>query len=117
MDLGREVLESRCDVDARLKRGTEQREEHLFPDGEGGNVCWSDGGETCRGSPRSAAVLWKIETRWSRFPLVWMGERGAGAVFLGGHPEGRRCLEVRVGTRGPTVRTKSMGEEMVGRTT
>jgi len=46
-------------------------------------VMW---GKPTAGSPGSAAVLWKIETRWSRFPVVGRGERGAGVVFLGGPP-------------------------------
>jgi len=28
------------------------------------------GEKPAAGRPRSAAVLWKIETRWSRFPVV-----------------------------------------------
>ena len=38
------------------------------------------GGKHAAGSPRSAAVWWKIETRWSRFQMVGRGERGAGVV-------------------------------------
>ena len=44
------------------------------------------GGKPVAGSPRSAAVWWKIETRWSRFPVVGRGERGAGVAFLEGPP-------------------------------
>jgi len=44
------------------------------------------GGKPAVGSHRSAAVLWKIETRWARFPVAGRGERGAGVVFLGGPP-------------------------------
>ena len=44
------------------------------------------GGKPAAASPRSAAVSWKIETRWSRFPVVGMGERGAGLAFLEGPP-------------------------------
>jgi len=35
------------------------------------------GGKPAAGSPRSAAVWWKIETRWSRFPV-----RGGGREAL-----------------------------------
>jgi len=44
------------------------------------------GGNPAAGSPRSAAVGWKIETRWSRFPVVGRGERGAGKPILEGPP-------------------------------
>jgi len=44
------------------------------------------GGKLAAGSPRSAAVWWKIETRWSRFAVVGRGERGAGVAFLEGPP-------------------------------
>jgi len=44
------------------------------------------GGNPEAGSPRSAVVLWKIETRWLRFPVAVRGESGAGVVFLGGPP-------------------------------
>ena len=44
------------------------------------------GGKPAAGSPWSAAVWWKIETRWSRFPVVGRGERGAGVWFLEGLP-------------------------------
>jgi len=44
------------------------------------------GGKPAAGSPRSAAVLWKSETRWSRFPVAGRGESGAGVAFLGGPP-------------------------------
>jgi len=44
------------------------------------------GGKPAAGSPRLAAVWWKIETRWSRFLVVGRGERGAGVVFLEGPP-------------------------------
>jgi len=44
------------------------------------------GGKPAAGSPRSVAVWWKIETRWSRFPVVGRGERGAGLGFLEGPP-------------------------------
>jgi len=30
-----------------LERGAEERDKHLFSDGEGEDVCWSDGRETC----------------------------------------------------------------------
>ena len=42
------------------------------------------GGKPAAGSPRSAAVLCKIETRWSRFLMPGRGEVGAGVVFLRG---------------------------------
>jgi len=47
----REILETSCYVDAGLKRGAKQREEHLFTDREGGDVRRGNGGETCGGEP------------------------------------------------------------------
>jgi len=44
------------------------------------------GGKPAAGSPRSAAVWWEIETRWSRFPAVRRGEKGAAVAFLEGLP-------------------------------
>jgi len=44
------------------------------------------GGKPAAGSPRSAAVWWKSESRWSRFPVVGRGERGAGVPILEGPP-------------------------------
>jgi len=44
------------------------------------------GEKPAAGSPRSAAVWWKIETRWWKFPVVGMGERGTGVGFLEGPP-------------------------------
>jgi len=44
------------------------------------------GGKLAAGSHRSAAVWWKIETRWWRFPVVGRGETGAGVGFLEGPP-------------------------------
>jgi len=49
------------------------------------------GGKPAAGSPRSAAVWWKIETRWSRFPVVGRGESGAGVPILEG-PPGREAM-------------------------
>jgi len=49
----------------------------------------------------------------------WLGgeREGRECRFSRARPDGRPCLEVRVGTRGPTMRTKSVGEEIVRRTT
>jgi len=44
------------------------------------------GGKPEAMSPRTAAVWLKIETRWSRCPVVGRGERGAGVGFLEGPP-------------------------------
>ena len=44
------------------------------------------GGKPAAGSPRSAAVWWKSETRWSRFPVGGRGERGTGVPILEGPP-------------------------------
>jgi len=44
------------------------------------------GGKPAAGSPRSAAVWWKSETKWSRFPVAGRGERGAGVPILEGPP-------------------------------
>ena len=46
MDFGREVLEGSRDMDTRLKGDPEKREEHLFSDGQSGDIGWSDGRET-----------------------------------------------------------------------
>ena len=46
MDLCSEGFEGSSDVDASLERGEKKKEEHLFTDGKGGDVGWSDGGET-----------------------------------------------------------------------
>jgi len=43
-------------------------------------------GKPAARSPRSAAVWWKRKTKWSRFPVVGRGERGAGVGFLEGPP-------------------------------
>jgi len=43
-------------------------------------------GKPAAGSPRSAAILWKSETRWWRFPVAGRGENGGGVVFLRGPP-------------------------------
>jgi len=58
----------------------------LFPDGEGAIFAGVMGGKPPAGSLRSAAVWWKVETRWSRFPMVGRGERGAGVALLEGQP-------------------------------
>jgi len=42
------------------------------------------GGKPAAGSPRLAAVWWKIETRLSRFPVGGRGERAAGLPNLKG---------------------------------
>ena len=44
------------------------------------------GGKPAAGSPTSAAVWWKSETRWSRFPVAGRGEREAGVPILDGPP-------------------------------
>jgi len=44
------------------------------------------GGKPAAGSPRSVVVWWKSETKWSRFPVVGRGERGAGVPSLEGPP-------------------------------
>jgi len=44
------------------------------------------GGKPAAGSPRSVAVWWTIETRWSRFPVVRREERGPGVAFIEGPP-------------------------------
>jgi len=67
-------------------------------------------GEPAAGSPRSAAVLWKIETRWSRFPVVGRGERGAGVVFLRGPP----WWEAMIGGEGRDARPNNEDEKCGG---
>jgi len=61
VDFSRETLESSCYVDARLKRGAKQREEHLFSDREGGDVRQSNRGETCGVEPQVGGSL--VENR------------------------------------------------------
>jgi len=68
------------------------------------------GGKLAAGSPRSAAVWWKIETRWSRFPVVGRGERGTGVPILEG-PPGREAM---FGGEGGDARPNSE-DEMCGR--
>ena len=65
------------------------------------------GGKPAAGSPRSAAVWWKIETRWSRFPVVGRGERGAGVPILEG-PPGREAM---FGDEGGDARPNSEDEK------
>jgi len=65
------------------------------------------GGKPAAGSPRSAAVWWKIETRWSRFPVVGRGERGAGVPILEG-PPGREAM---LGGEGGDARPNSEDEK------
>jgi len=74
------------------------------------------GGKPAVGSPRSAAVWWKIETRWSRFLVVGRGESGAGVVFLEGPPWREAMIGGEVGTRGPTKRMKCVWGGIVRRT-
>jgi len=68
------------------------------------------GGKPAAGSPRSAAVWWRIETRWSRFPVVGRRERGAGVAFLEGPP----WWEAMSGGEGRDARPSSE-DEMCGR--
>jgi len=65
------------------------------------------GGKPAAGSPRSAAVWWKIETRWSRFPVVRRGERWAGVAFLEGPPR----WEAMSGGEGGNARPNSENEK------
>jgi len=78
-------------MDARLKGGSEKREEHLFPNGAGGIVCSSDGGETCGGKPQVCGSL--VERRDQMVEISStreVRERGwstdsQGAALMGGH--------------------------------
>jgi len=65
------------------------------------------GGKPAAGSPRSAAVWWKSETRWSRFPVGGMGEIGAGVPILEGPP----WLEAMSGGEGGDVRPNNEDEK------
>jgi len=67
------------------------------------------GGKPAAGSPRSAAVWWKIETRWSRFPVVERGERGAAVAFLEGPP----WWEAMFGGEGGDARPSNVDEVCV----
>jgi len=69
------------------------------------------GGKPAVGSPRSAAVLWKIETRWSRFPVAARRERGAGVAFL----EGPSWWEAMFGGVGGDARPNNKDEMCVRR--
>ena len=80
------------------------------------------GGKQAAGSPRRGAQGQRSsggrarpdgrDSQWSG------GEReGLECRVSKGRPDGRPCLGVRLGTRGPTMRTKSVGEEIVRRTT
>ena len=91
MDFCRETFKGHRDMDARLQGGTEKREEHLFPDGEGGNVRRSDGGETRSWKPKVSSSL--VEKR-DQVVQVSSGREGRergrstdprGAALMGGH--------------------------------
>ena len=78
-------------MDARLKGGADQREKHLFPDGEGGNIRRSDGGETRSGKPKVSSSL--VEKR-DQVVKVSSGREGRergrstdsrGAALMGSH--------------------------------
>ena len=69
------------------------------------------GGKPAAGSPRSAAVWWKSETRWSRFPVVGRGERGAGVPIL----EGPSRWEAMSGGEGGDARPNNEDEKLWGR--
>jgi len=69
------------------------------------------GGKSPAESPRSAAVWLKIETRWSRIPLVGRGERGAGVAFLEGPP----WWEGMFGGEGGDTRPNNEDRVCVGR--
>ena len=91
MDFGREILESGCNVYARLKRGAEERKEHLLPDREGGYVGRGNRGKTCGGEPKVGSSL--VEER-DQMVEVSCGREGRersrsrvsrGATLVGGH--------------------------------
>jgi len=65
------------------------------------------GGKPAAGSPRAAAVWWKIETRWSRCLMVERGERGAGVAFLEGPP----WWEAMAGGEGGNARPNNEDEK------
>jgi len=67
-------------------------------------------GKPAAGRPRSAAVLWKSETRWLRFPVAGQGESGAGVAFLGGPPWWEAMTEGEGGDAKPNKE-----DEMCGR--
>jgi len=69
------------------------------------------GGKLAVGSPRSAAVWWKIETRWSTYPVVGTGERGARVAFL----EGPAWWEAMFGGEGGDARPNRKIEKYGGR--
>jgi len=67
------------------------------------------GGKPAAGSPRSAAVWWKIETRWSRVPVVGTGERGAGVGILEGPPWWEAMSVDGIGDARPNSEDKKCG--------
>ena len=67
------------------------------------------GGKPAAGSPRSVAVWWKIETRWSRFPVVGSGERGAAVAFLQGPPWWEAMCGGEGGDARPNIKDERYG--------
>jgi len=68
------------------------------------------GGKCAAESPRSAALLGKRKTRWSRCPVVGRGDSKAAVVFLGWPP----WWEAMFGGKGGDARP-SKREELCGR--
>jgi len=72
------------------------------------------GGKPRAGRPRLAAVLWKRETRRSRFPVAEWGKGGARREFSRGrlpNSGGRPWSGVGMGTGSPNTREERCGRE------
>jgi len=69
------------------------------------------GGKPVAGSPRSAAMLWKRETRWSRFLVAGRVECGAGVVFLAGPPSWEAMSESEGGDMKPNQEGRKVREK------
>jgi len=69
------------------------------------------GGNPAAGSPISVAVLGKIETTWSRFPVAGRRDRGAGVVFLGWPPWWEAMFGGEGGNARPNNEDKKMWEK------
>jgi len=69
------------------------------------------GGKPAAGSARLVAVLWKSETRWSRFLVAGRGESGAGVAFLEGPPWWQALSEGEGGDAKPNKEYEKCGRK------
>jgi len=75
------------------------------------------GGKPAAGSRQSGPASWKIETRWSRFPVAGRGERGAWVVLLGRPPRWEAMFAGEGGDTTPNNEDEKCGRRIVRRTT